>query len=631
MKSIGLFYKRGPKGFTFSITLLALLNLISGGYIVYTLLLYKEFTILKTLAIAFIFISLLINIIIYLVSIKTVLKRKYGFTIFIIILLLISIVGQLYVGKFYINKIYDNILAMSEKYSTYKTDIAVLTASDIEDEDDLNEVKIGVINNGDKNQVNNSNEIVDELLLENNNEIKEYEDYPTMIKDLLDKNINAAILPGGYQSIFASTEGLENIGEELKTIYSKNFKVKSETTSVKTIDKPFTMLIMGIDGVGNNIDEANSINGDALMMITFNPKTLNTTIMSIPRDSYVPITCLANNRKNKITHAGIGGEKCMISTIENFTGINIDYYVKINFSGVVKLVDDLGGIKVDVPLKFCEQDSKRRWGKYQICLTPGVQELNGEQALALSRHRKTIDDFRRGYNQQLVVSAMVNKAKTVRNINTLTAMLNTVSNSMKTNMTANQMISLFNLFKKSTGNEPFTSQRLYLSGIGKMIYEPSMRLNLYNYVLYEGSVEDSVNAMKVNLGLKKPTIIKTFSFDASKPYEVEEVGRGNYTTTTSIDEVKLLPSLVGDSKEFITLWCKKNNITPTFTYVTTTIQSKDGVAISQSKKAGTDMRSIKTITFQIGQYKAATTDTNNTDEEEPTTETPTLPTIDEEA
>lgn len=627
MKSIAMFYKKGPKFLTFMITLMALLSLVSGCYLSYTLFLYKEFSLLKTLAIAFIFVSLLVNLIIYLISVKAVLKRKYGKTFIIIFILLLIIIGQIYIGKFYIDKIYGNIRAISESYATYKTDIAVLTKSDIKSENDLNEVTIGVINDGDQDQINNTNEVILELSLENNNKLKEYTEYVSMIKDLLDKKIDAAILPGGYQSIFSSNESLGNIEDDLRTIYSKNFRVKSEKTNVATIDKPFTILIMGIDGLGTDVEKATSINGDALMMITFNPVTLNTTIMSIPRDSYVPITCLANNRKNKITHAGIGGEKCMINTIENFTGINIDYYVKINFSGVVKLVDDLGGIKVDVPLKFCEQDSRRRRGSNQICLKPGKQLLNGEQALALSRHRKTIDDFRRGYNQQLVVAGMINKAKTIRNINTITNMLNTVSKSMKTNMSANQMISLFNLFQKSTGNEPFSSQRLYLSGVGKMIYEPSMRLNLYNYVLYKGSVEDSVNAMKVNLGLKKPTIIKTFSFDASKPYEVKEIGRGHYTTTGSIDDIKLLPSLVGDSKEFITLWCKQNNITPTFTYVTTTIKTMDNKAISQSKKVGTDLSSVKSITFQIGKYKENTPITTPTepDKEE------TIPTLDEEA
>lgn len=102
------------------------------------------------------------------------------------------------------------------------------------------------------------------------------------------------------------------------------------------IDKPFTMLVMGIDSTANTLSKNATGNGDALMLVTFNPKTLNATIFSIPRDTYVPIACFENQKENKITHAAWNGENCMIKTIENLTDINIDYYVKINFQGVVK-------------------------------------------------------------------------------------------------------------------------------------------------------------------------------------------------------------------------------------------------------------------------------------------------------
>lgn len=61
---------------------------------------------------------------------------------------------------------------------------------------------------------------------------------------------------------------------------------------------------------------------------------------------------------------------------------------KINFKGVVDLVDILGGIRIDVPIDFCEQNSDRQFGDKTICLNKGVQTLNGEQALAFARHRK---------------------------------------------------------------------------------------------------------------------------------------------------------------------------------------------------------------------------------------------------
>ena len=86
------------------------------------------------------------------------------------------------------------------------------------------------------------------------------------------------------------------------------------------------------------------------MLITFNPETLNTTMLSIPRDTYVPITCFSGQAKSKITHAAWNGETCMMNTIENFTGINIDYYVKINFKGVI-IMDNLTAMVLKIAME----------------------------------------------------------------------------------------------------------------------------------------------------------------------------------------------------------------------------------------------------------------------------------------
>ena len=128
--------------------------------------------------------------------------------------------------------------------------------------------------------------------------------------------------------------------------------------SNKKLDEPFTVLLMGVDSTLNSINTNTAFNGDTLMLITFNPKTLNATIFSIPRDLYVPITC-RNNGKAKINSSSVGGVSCVIDTIENLVDIKIDYYSKINFKGVVDLVNALGGIDVNVTYSFCEQDSKR--------------------------------------------------------------------------------------------------------------------------------------------------------------------------------------------------------------------------------------------------------------------------------
>ena len=108
----------------------------------------------------------------------------------------------------------------------------------------------------------------------------------------------------------------------------------------KSVTEPFTVLLLGVDSEYDGLSNNAAFNGDSIMLLTFNPKTLSATIFSIPRDTYVPIAC-NNNKSNKINSAAGYGTKCMIDTIQNLIDINIDYYVKINFKGVVDLVEAL--------------------------------------------------------------------------------------------------------------------------------------------------------------------------------------------------------------------------------------------------------------------------------------------------
>lgn len=111
---------------------------------------------------------------------------------------------------------------------------------------------------------------------------------------------------------------------------------------------------------------------------------------------------------DKITHAHVfGGVESTRDTVERFLNVPVDYYVKFNFESFVQIVDSLGGIDIDVPVTFTEQDSKDQAG--MIHLEKGYQHLNGEQALALARTRKIDSDAMRGQRQQLVIEAIAKK------------------------------------------------------------------------------------------------------------------------------------------------------------------------------------------------------------------------------
>ena len=167
--------------------------------------------------------------------------------------------------------------------------------------------------------------------LQDDNEIVKYDDYTSMIVDLYAGEIDGSFITSNYVSMFSGITGYENIESDTKVIAKKSKSMRKSSTSKvetastgKSITEPFTILLMGIDSTDEVLEKNAIANGDTLILITFNPKTLNATMLSIPRDSYVPIACWSGNPENKITHAAAYGNDCMINTIEKYLDINID-------------------------------------------------------------------------------------------------------------------------------------------------------------------------------------------------------------------------------------------------------------------------------------------------------------------
>lgn len=589
--------KETKKKFKFN-RVLSLITMLTSFYLIYNILLLGPIE--KLIRYILIGVILFINFIFLIGSFKFKTKAK---RVVLTIIMLISILFNLFVG-YNINKVYSAISNVNKDYITYSSSLITLKSSNINDVDDVTDKDIGIIN--DEDSVDGyvlANEIIEENKLKDNNEIKEYDNYTAMINDLYDEKLDAIFLPTNYESMFSSVEGLESISEETKIIISKDRKeAKTESNSLssnKKIDEPFTILLMGVDSTKDGLSNADSFNGDSLILVTFNPNTLNATMLSIPRDTYVPIACFPGQYENKITHSAWKGTSCVVNTVENFLDIEIDYYMKINFTGLVDLVDAVGGITVDVPYSFCEQDSKRRFGSHTLYIKEGTQKLNGEQALALSRNRKTHadkcssewtqgtrDDFVRGKNQQLVVQGLVNEIKNLSNIDKIYDILDAISKNLDTNMSTETMLSFYNIVKdimsqSKNSDELVSIQTLSLSGYGQMIYDESSKLVLWNYVPNEPSVEDIKKAMKINLGLESYTMDKDFSFSISEEYEKEVIGKGPYPSYTTYD---LVPDFTRYTKQEAINWGYKNGVTININTVSKSSKYYyDGQIIGQSQ------------------------------------------------
>lgn len=611
--------------FAFVITLLCTLLLLgSTGYLIYNISLLKDIeNVLRLIAVI---VLVIIALLLIILGIRFLKKYKKVKLIIVIVIMLIFTGVEGFVG-YNISKVYGSIKKVSDNsdYTTYSASLVTLKDNKAESLDDIDDAKLGVLE--DETSIE-GNIIPKEVIKKKNltNKTEDYDSYISMIDALKDGKIDYIFLPTNYSIMFGSMEGYEDLKDTTKVIYTQTKKVKKdkeEVANTKPITEPFTILLMGVDseteGIGNS-----SFNGDSLMVVTFNPKTLSTTILSIPRDSYVPIACFNNQKKNKITHAAWKGEECMQKTIENFLDINIDYYVKINFKGVVGLVDTLGGVDIDVPYNLCEQNSNRQWGNNTVYIEQGKQTLNGEQALAFARNRHpnpsmcsakwtnyNSNDFIRGQHQQEVVMALLNKFKSVKNLDTVYNLLDTISNNMNTNMSTEQILSLYNVFKdisaKAGKNSDMADllgmQRLYLNGYDQRIYDyGGTNLSLYNYVLYDDSIKAVSDAMKENLELKKTKAIKKFSFNINNPYEEVVIGKDKTSKTSLV----LVPSFVGKSLSYVNSFCGANGIKVNVK------GNGTGTVISQSVPSGANVEDVSSITITLSGGSTGTSkNTNN--------------------
>lgn len=528
---------------------------------------------IRIIAIIFFIIYFLLYVFI---NFLNLLRRKYkGLIISTIFSLLFILI--FFIGSYYINYVYSNINNMQESEKiTYN--IYLITLKDTEFS---SESKIGVIS--DKIDKDN-NELSTKLYKKKNlkNEIVEYNDYIKMLDDLYNNVIDGAIVPGNYDTLFRNEVGFENIVYDTKVIYEYSEKRQNEDLNIvsdKDFSEPLTFLFLGVDSEGDGLNANAAFNGDTLMLMSFNPKTLSSVLLSIPRDTYVPIAC-NNNRYAKINSSAAYGTGCVISTINKFLDINIDYYVKINFKGVVDLVEAVGGVEVDVEAptymanayggKVCEQNSDRQWGDKLVCINPGLQVLNGEQALAYARcrHMYIGSDLDRVRHQQQVVEALANKVLHFNSIKEFQDILNAVSKNIATNMDTDTILSGYNVAKnvlgnKLSGKDSLNIQKASLETYSLNVYVPSQGRKTSAQGYYESSLEDIKKAFNIVLGKETEEPIKTFSFSVNETYEIYRPGKGKRTGQSGA----LLPSFVGKSISEAQSFCNSNNINLEIKYV----------------------------------------------------------------
>ena len=479
-------------------------------------------------------------------------NKKVGFIVLTVFTLIFAVIFGF--GSYYIDRLYGKLENFTTSdTSTYTTVLLAMSGTEYS-----NELVIGMVTD----EEDRTGYILPLEYMSNEgmeNTIEYYSNYTELLQALYSHEVDAIFITKDYATIYGGEETYQNIATETTVLkeYSKEMKTEESEllVSTKSLTEPFTVLVMGVDSESTDGLDANAaFNGDTLILVTFNPKTLTATMFSMPRDLYVPIISSSgrNLGYNKINSSAAYGTASTVNTVENLTGIEIDYFVKVNFQGVIDLVNALGGIDVEVEQPdydyyvsqwgegvLCESGADRTYVN-MVCMNTGWQHLNGEQALAYARNRHGFleSDLARNRHQQQIIEAIAKKVAQTASFSDFEKLLDTISNNIATNMQTNQILSFYqslkNMLLQALNGEDFiTIQKTQLQTFS---FRNMYGLSCLGY--YTGSLDMIVEAMEENLGLSTVETITTFSYDYSEDYEQdsESIGKGVYSGTRSPDQ-----------------------------------------------------------------------------------------------
>lgn len=469
-------------------------------------------------------INLIVNFFLFRKKIKKKPKKFFSFVALLFSVLFIA-------ASFFIYKTFGVLDNMTEEYKTYKYHVLVKNNSNYQDIKDIESKSLGYYNDN-STATKKALSTLREKFVNTDNE--SYGNLESLGSDLLDGSVES-ILVEDSQKIKLDNAGNSTKENNLikdftnKTRVLKTFTIKIKLASDKTdVTKDvFNIYISGMDEYGKVASVSRS---DVNMIITVNPKTRQILLTNIPRDYYVQLHD-TTGYKDKLTHAGNYGIDTSVATIEDLLGIKINYYVKVNFSSLVNIVNALGGVEV-----YSEYDFQS-WNGYNF--SKGYNKVNGKEALSFVRERKTFNegDNQRGKNQQAMIEAIFRKCTSPGIIVKYNSLLNSLEDSMITDM---PMKSIKKLAKMQlVNNEKWTITSNSLSGTGSSEYTYTYPYQaLYVTVADEESIKLSKELIsKVTEG---EILESSYDGDSNNVHSVtkSEVYKQSVTTTKSTTKSK---------------------------------------------------------------------------------------------
>lgn len=445
---------------------------------VYTLLAaFLIFTIFRYHFLAFRYVNILVTALILAVAVLSgflIFKGKAGKTTSALLIVAL-LVGS--VSMYAVKGLVDLSAGVNStsNYSEYEMSVVVPADSDVKDLKQLTNVLAPSGNDQDNVQAlmkNISQTQGQELTVDTASS------YLAAYKSLTSGEAKAMVLNSVFEDTIRGED--PDYASKIKKIYTYKISKKIDTAIGKQDPNAevFNIYVSGIDTYGPISSVSRS---DVNIIMTVNRKTKKVLLTTTPRDAYVPIADGGLNQPDKLTHAGIYGVDASVHTLENLYGIDLNYYVRLNFTSFLKLIDLLGGIDIENDQEFTVGNTH-----YPI----GNISLNSEQALTFVRERYSLNggDNDRGKNQEKVIAAVIKKLTSTDALKNYNAILSGLQDSVQTDMSLETMMNLINTQLESGGSYNVTSQALTGTGNTGLPSHAMPEANLYMMEIDQNSL-----------------------------------------------------------------------------------------------------------------------------------------------
>ena len=365
------------------------------------------------------------------------------------------------------------------------------------------------------------------------------------------------VMVGAVAYLFKAYSDIGSTAESIYNSVNVN-EMREEAIEVETATQPISFLLLGADTGSAEEERTETGRSDTIIVCTVNPNTKTTTLLSIPRDSYAEIVGYSDvydyygDYYDKMNHAyAFGGTEMSINTVQEFLNVPIDYYVEVNFDGLVDIVDAVGGIEITSPLTFDFYGPQFIEGQ--------TQTLTGYDALQFSRMRKQDPegDLGRQKRQQMVIKAILDKVLTMGTVVNYKNILATLEDNVQLNMSLDEILSIASGYRKSMENfQQFyvEGEEMYIDEIYYYYVDPQERLRLSNILRTE---------------LELPEItIDEISTSANEPYYDTDA----YSTDSSYSDTTYDSSTYGQSDVYTPNYSDPYSAEESYSYEDTTTQ-----------------------------------------------------------